>query len=429
MPDNYNIEIRNEEVQEIMGQVPSWIVRWGTSLVVGILLLFIAGSFVYKSPSVVHEPVIITTENPPAKVIARADGKIESLFVEDKQHVMPEKPLALIENPANYEDVMKLKFAVNSIDFEDNYDTPLRFSSLNLGEIQPYYETFKKAYDTYAHFHVLDYHPKKSTALKNELKKLNNLLDQLQKQNTIIYEDLLLLRKQFRRDSTLHAEGVISDQAIDQSKAKLLQKQLKYHESLSRMSEIELDIARLEEVQIDNENEFAELNKTYFLQLKESFENLNAQITIWENTYVLKSPIEGTVSFSEFWSTNQSVNQGSTIMVVIPENEGSVIGKISLGQDGAGKVKEGQKVIIKMKNYPYLEYGVLEGRVSSISMAAENDMFSVFVELPDELITNYGKVLDFSHDMEGNAEIITQSARLVEKLINPVKSILKRNSG
>lgn len=428
MNENENIEIRNEEVQEILGNIPSWIVRWGTSIVVGLLLFLIGGSFIYRSPSVIHETITITTENPPAKVIARSDGQIASLFVTDKQSVTSGEPLAVIENPAAYQDIWKLKSLLDSISLQNPARNLSPSTYLDLGEVQPHYESFKKAYDTYWHFHDLQYYPRKAVAIQNELKKYMVLLNQLKEQNTIIHDDLLLLQKQYQRDSTLHADGVISDQAMDQSKANLLQKKLKYHESLSKISETELDIAQLQEVQIDNRNNFEQLKKQHQLRLNETYENLKAEINIWENKYVLISPISGNISFMEYWSTNQSVTSGSTVMMVIPKDQGAIIGKLALNQDGAGKVKAGKKVIIKLRNYPYLEYGVLEGKVAAVSMAAENDMFSVFVDLPDKLITNYGITLDFTYDMEGNAEIITQDILLINKLLNPIKSVLKRNS-
>ncbi len=428
MNENENIEIRNEEVQEILGNIPSWIVRWGTSIVVGLLLFLIGGSFIYRSPSVIHETITITTENPPAKVIARSDGQIASLFVTDKQSVTSGEPLAVIENPAAYQDIWKLKSLLDSISLQNPARNLSPSTYLDLGEVQPHYESFKKAYDTYWHFHDLQYYPQKAVAIQNELKKYMVLLNQLKEQNTIIHDDLLLLQKQYQRDSTLHADGVISDQAMDQSKANLLQKKLKYHESLSKISETELDIAQLQEVQIDNRNNFEQLKKQHQLRLNETYENLKAEINIWENKYVLISPISGNISFMEYWSTNQSVTSGSTVMMVIPKDQGAIIGKLALNQDGAGKVKAGKKVIIKLRNYPYLEYGVLEGKVAAVSMAAENDMFSVFVDLPDKLITNYGITLDFTYDMEGNAEIITQDILLINKLLNPIKSVLKRNS-
>mgnify|MGYP007019927609 FL=1 len=34
MKNNKDIELRSEEVQEVMGQVPAWIVRWGITAVI-----------------------------------------------------------------------------------------------------------------------------------------------------------------------------------------------------------------------------------------------------------------------------------------------------------------------------------------------------------------------------------------------------------
>ncbi len=46
-----------------------------------------------------------------------------------------------------------------------------------------------------------------------------------------------------------------------------------------------------------------------------------------------------------------------------------------LPAEGAGKVEPGQKVNIRLDNYPYMEYGMLEGVISHIS------------EIPDEEFT------------------------------------------
>ncbi len=49
------------------------------------------------------------------------------------------------------------------------------------------------------------------------------------------------------------------------------------------------------------------------------------------------------------------------------------------------------------------------------------------VSFPNGLTTNYGNNLPFSQNMKGKAEIITQDLRLIERIIFPVKSILKKN--
>ena len=52
--------------------------------------------------------------------------------------------------------------------------------------------------------------------------------------------------------------------------------------------------------------------------LRESFLNLNAQLNLWENTYLLISPIDGIVSFTKFWSANQSVVKDEPVVSIVP---------------------------------------------------------------------------------------------------------------
>ena len=49
------------------------------------------------------------------------------------------------------------------------------------------------------------------------------------------------------------------------------------------------------------------------------------------------------------------------------------------------------------------------------------------IEIPDTLISNYGKELKFSQEMAGTAEIITDDIRLLERFFNPIKSIWKKS--
>ena len=58
-----NISLRSEEVQEIMGEVPAKIVRWGTTIIFIIIIILIAGSYLFKYPEVINSDIKITIEN------------------------------------------------------------------------------------------------------------------------------------------------------------------------------------------------------------------------------------------------------------------------------------------------------------------------------------------------------------------------------
>ena len=56
MEDGKDIELRSEAVQEVMGHVPSWIVRWGITVLSLVVLMLVVGSFFFRYPDVVELP-------------------------------------------------------------------------------------------------------------------------------------------------------------------------------------------------------------------------------------------------------------------------------------------------------------------------------------------------------------------------------------
>lgn len=50
-----------DEVQEVMGEIPSWIVRWGITVIFAIVVALIVGSHFFYYPDVVKTDIRITT--------------------------------------------------------------------------------------------------------------------------------------------------------------------------------------------------------------------------------------------------------------------------------------------------------------------------------------------------------------------------------
>lgn len=48
----------------------------------------------------------------------------------------------------------------------------------------------------------------------------------------------------------------------------------------------------------------------------------------------------------------------------------------------------------------------------------------MYVSIPPELITSYGKKIKFKQEMLGQAEIITEDLRLVERIFYQFRSII-----
>ena len=112
---------------------------------------------------------------------------------------------------------------------------------------------------------------------------------------------------------------------------------------------------------------------------------------------------------------------------MVPLETGNFLGRIKLKMQRSGKVKTGQLVNIKLSGYPYLEYGMVRGVVKSKSLVPSGDAYIIEIELPQGLSTLYGIKLDFTQNMQGTAEIITEDVRLLQKIINPFRYLVSKS--
>lgn len=128
--------------------------------------------------------------------------------------------------------------------------------------------------------------------------------------------------------------------------------------------------------------------------------------------------------FTKFRSKNQNITVGEKVVTIIPSGDKNIFGRLLLPVQGAGKVKVGQHVNIKLANYPYMEFGQLEGVITNISSVPSGGFYYVKVNFPNGMTTSYGMKIPFSQNLQGSAEIITKDIRLFYRMLQPVKFIL-----
>jgi hypothetical protein len=89
-----------------------------------------------------------------------------------------------------------------------------------------------------------------------------------------------------------------------------------------------------------------------------------------------------------------------------------------------GKASVGQKVIIKLDDYPYQEFGMLEGKVQSLDPSLNVKFYRVMVSLPAGLKSTYKQNFTFKTEMIGSAEIVTADLRLIERVFYGFRKLL-----
>lgn len=424
------IEFRSEEVQEVMSQIPSWILRRGITTLFVIVMALLIGSWFFKYPDVIRAEITVTSLEPPASIVARSSGKMDEIFVKNNEAVEAQTPLAVIQNPAKTGDMLTLIGMMRMWDTGGYSDEIVRKflagQSLSLGSIQSVYAAFLNSLDDYRNYRTLNYYPQKIASQKQQLVAQKEYYNRIITQAPVVSEQFRTSKNIFERDSILLSKKVISGNEYDVSKSGFLQNKQAYLSFNASLKQSELQLMQGEENLLDLQQQATELERKYRLSLQNSAEALSAQIKAWEQNYLLVSPIGGIVNQMGVWSKNQNVNAGETVFTVVPAGQDRPKGKALLPVQGAGKVRIGQRANVRINNFPDQEFGYLIGKVESISSVPTAEGFYVIgIEFPNGMQTNYEKTLPITQQMLGSADIITDDLRLMERFFMPVKKLLK----
>lgn len=423
------LNIYSEGVRDVLSEPPKSIFRWGNTILFVFIAVVIFLSWLIKYPEIVTARALLTTEIPPQKEYAKVTGKIDSLFVVNYQYVNKNTPLAIIENTANYKDVIKLKSIIDTLKINNkSFYFPLdNLPMLFLGEIERDFSLFENNYIQY----VLNKESKsfESNDLTNKfsLSQLKLRLSTLNNQKKINKKELFFKKKDLNRSRILFDKGIIAEREFENKKLEVLLAERNYKNMIVSISQTKENISngnnRKEQNVIDNTRTEINLLKAVI----QSFDQLKKSIKDWELRYLFKSNINGNVSFMKIWSKNQTINNGDFIFTIIPKEHSSYIVKLQAPLINSGKLKIGQVVNIRLSGYPDNEFGLLKGKVKEISLIPSNEgLYLLDVELPNKLITTFGIEIEFKQEMQGTAEIITEDLRLIERIFYQFRKIFNK---
>ena len=423
---NHSENIRSEEVQDILTKVPHWMLVWGNIIILLLLVLFFAFTWFIKYPDVISTEALVTSNQPPQKEYAQATGKIDTLLVKDNESVNEGEVLAMIKNTASLKDVLLLKSVIDTIKVNDNtFSFPVdALPILSLGEISTAYALFEKDYIDYALNKSLDPFSNQMNANHFSESEIQLRIKNLENQKYIDQQKIELSKKEFQRNAQLYEKGVISLNEYEL-------KQLQYLEKEKNLKSLDISLSQMKQSLNDAYKNSKDTrinhqmdNTKLFKNLLQSYTQLKESIKSWELKYVLKSNITGHVSFINIWSENQNVQQGDLLFTIIPSKNEQYMAKIKAPIQNSGKIKNGQKVNIKLLNYPETEYGMLQASVTSMSaIPDEEGFYLVSANLSSSLITSYQIEIPFRSEMQANAEIVTEDLRLIERFFYQLKGI------
>lgn len=432
MPELNKHEIRSPELQEVMSEIPGSFLKWGLFLFFAIILAIVGVSWFINYPDIVTAPVTITTFNSPVSLVARAGGKIERLFVGNNDEVRKNQAIAVIDNQTEWDDVKAVISFIEPFNESTKWITVVKCiqypTDLLLGEVQSSWIRFLNLLIKYKEYIDQAYIPSKLDILEKQIKRQEEYISELENQRILSQEDLNLAINSYHRDSMLfyRSNYSISINEFEQSRQALLQKQISFSSLKSSIKNNESSILQMKESLLDLEIQYEKELNQYQTDLNEALQLLKVAIGQWKEKYLIESPVDGTITFTSFWNENQVIRTGEVMATVIPADPSKIIVRAKVPSSGSGRVRVGQEVNIELSGYPYMEFGVIKGRIRSISLVPVEDSYIAEIELINGMRTTYGRELGFINDMTGTADIITDKSRLIYRFIKPLKSLVKR---
>jgi len=373
--------------------------------------------------------VIITSRNPPIQILSKKTGKISSINYQSGDSIVEGAILAIIENSASEKDVAylrdKLSVTMSMLTSIDalNIEFPRQ---LNLGNsIQPFYNVFLSKYQKLILESSLREGIILQMQLKDELSNQNLSLKNKREELLLSKQSLNILEVNFQRHQKLLLKGVISQLDLERIENEFLNEKRQFHFQEQQLNQIILDKNSIEKNQQLVKNSDFKNVSIQEAELILARQDLLNEISEWEENFLLKSPIEGRLSYNDVWGKFQNVKSGEVVFTVVPYERQDLIGKCDVPIRNSGKIREDQKVFLKLENFPYREWGTVEASVGSISQvprAGENPGYIVYLNI-DDLNTSYGKKLEFNQELIGTAEILLEEVTVLERLFYQFRNL------
>ena len=433
MEDREYIELRAEEVQEILGTPPSWLVRWGSVVIFFCLAVMVGVSALVRYPDVVGAPIEITTAIRPVDVVAQTDGYLEKLFIKDNDRVAQNAVLGLLQSTTKYDDILQLERLLKRwqqlpSDSLVGLEPP---RGLFLGDLQAEYAALLQQIDKvkYGKKSQQESSVRNESAGSAQISRLQQAIANDKRSMIRLQGQLVTAKELYQAQKSLYNDGIISRMALESEKAKV--------------AAAERELEQLEDAVFQKENQIIALQKNigdvqYTVSEQQAGNSgalvayinaLQGSIARWKQAYLLIAPIAGNASLnSNFFAERQFVKNGEVVLTLVPPSSDTLFGRMSLPIGGSGKVEAKQRVIIKLDNYPYHEYGTVEGEVLSKSLVPRDNAYRVQVLLKKGLRSSYGRDLTFQQQLQGNAEIVTDEKSFLRRITDQVFSGRKRNA-
>ncbi|MEM9720237.1 MAG: HlyD family efflux transporter periplasmic adaptor subunit [Bacteroidota bacterium] len=430
MPDQENnLNIFSEDIQEVVAKLPSWPIRWGISIISGTLGMLILGTWFIKYPDSIPCRIVLTTEFEPVDLVSNTSGKV-ALMVRETDTISRGEVLAYIANATRYEDYLRLRNILEQFQeiLSRNFQPQDLYIEeyLQLGELQADYLLLLNRIKTYQITQDVAIRESQILSINKRIDLYQKINQQLAQQKGNQAKELHLIAQKYATDQELFSEGIIAKAVFDQSQLAYLQAQRAFESSENTLMGNEINIAQLKAQQVELSLGKIQAQDQFRNDIFSAYRQLESKVQLWQERYLIIAPFEGQISLRGFLNDEQFIMAGAVVMTIVPFSQ-HIYGQAQMPISGSGKVEIGQRVNIKLDNFPATEYGMIYGEVHAISAIPQDNIYRVKVGLQKGLQTSFRRQLPFKQQLTGVAEIITADLSVLDRIFRQFRSIVQQS--
>ncbi len=422
------VELRSEEVQDILTALPNWLTRWGNLVILSIITGLLLIAWFVRYPDVVTGSATLTTLHEPAYVYARTSGNVRVLQVGEGAYVHEGQLLAEISSSLKQhqvDDLQRRLQAARAVLAGTLATLPLEVvGTASLGELQPGYNMLREQLNSLAQLNAPYYAAAASRVQANAARYTQSVAIYKAKLD-IMQRELDNARQRYQAQQQLYANKVIAH--LD-----LLKEESAYNQKINDVADVRQNIVQTSQLLANEQKQLAEMHfnssesrRKLHASCISQIKFLEAQIQRWKQLSDVLAPASGQVVFLEKFSPGFYARADKPLLAIVPSNE-QFVAKVKVPASRYGKIKTGQRVRLALDNYPFQEYGFLFGIVSEKSYIPVEKHYELIVLLPHSLHTSYQHHLAYKPAMPATADIIVEEQRLLERLFYSVRQLLQR---
>jgi multidrug efflux pump subunit AcrA (membrane-fusion protein) len=330
------IELKSEEVRELLKTPPSWLVRWGSLILLVVLFFMVLFSVFITFPKIEIIPLNLVRSQEIFPVLMPANGKIKYWFKNEGDSLIAGEPIALLTNQAEYIDVLALEERLARFQPEDpsSFKDFGDLSSLRLGSLAKDLEFFENAIQGEVHVSQ----PKQSKGFRaRQIKALEQLIDQLVPEFSDLSESYRQQKETFKIAQDDYASGRLSEvrlreigRGLDALEKKVANLEAEIKERKDSLAVIKKEVSRnpKQEVVFDTG------------LINAAFDSLRNSINKWKSGHLIFSGATG--SLTNIKANKEELISGETIADIQVFKSQYLIAEAILDENQLKQVKEGK---------------------------------------------------------------------------------------